>query len=284
MTTRETPTRKTIAILGAAGRMGWPIAKSMARAGHHVLLADDAGEDRPPSARKLPSLVATIRRGATRANVEIVSSSKEASWEADIIVPAVPFEVQTEVARRIENVAAGKIVISVINPLNKTCDGLLTPPTTSAAELLAHDLPHSKIVKAFNTIPTAYIEKPMVAGKFVDVFVAGDDDEAVSTVMQLVRDAGLSPVFVGGLAMSRTLESMMVLLISLCARNQFLEPVGWKVVHDPKTPEADHPRDEGITRGHAESSPAKPRHEEHVGRIHRTSSHIDTRGYHGRHK
>ena len=284
MTTRETPTRKTIAILGAAGRMGWPIAKSMARAGHHVLLADEAGEDCPPSARKLPSLVATIRRGATRANLEIVSSSREASWEADIIVPAVPFEVQAEVARRIQDVVVGKIVISMINPLNKTCDGLLTSPATSAAEVLAHDLPHSKIVKAFNTIPSAHIERPMVAGKIVDVFVAGDDDEAVSTVMQLVRDAGFNPVFVGGLAMSRTLENMMVLLISLCARNQYLEPVGWKVVHDPNTPGADHPRDEGITRGHAESSPAKPRHEEHVVRNHKSSSHIDKRVYHGRHK
>lgn len=284
MATKETLTRKTIAILGAAGRMGWGIAESLARAGHHVLLADDGAEDCPPSARKLPSLVSKIRSRAVRVNVEIVSSSREASWEADIVIPAVPFEVQAEVARRIKDVAAGKIVISVINPLNKTCDGLLTAPSTSAAEVLAQDLPHSKIVKAFNTVPAAHMERPMVDGKIVDVFVAGDDDEAVSTVMQLVRDAGLNPVFVGGLAMSRTLESMMVLLISLCERNHYQEPVGWKVVHDPKTAEAEHPRDEEITRGDAESRPAKPRHEDHVGRNHRSSSHIDTRVYHGRRK
>ena len=284
MATRETPTRKTIAILGAAGRMGWGIAKSLARAGHHVLLADDGGEVCGPSAYELPSLVAKIRCRTTRANVEIVSSSREASLEADIIVPAVPFEVQAEVARRIQDVAAGKIVISVINPLNKTCDGLLTAPTTSAAEVLAQDLPHSKIVKAFNTIPAAHIEGPMAAGRIVDVFVAGDDDEAVSTVMQLVRDAGLNPVFVGGLAMSRTLESMMVLLISLCARNHYPEPAGWKVVHGSETPRADNPRDEGTTTGHAGRSPAKPRHEERVGRTHRSSSHIDKRVYHDRHK
>ena len=267
MAIRETPTRQTIAILGAAGRMGWGIARSMARAGHHVLLADDGAEGCPPSVRKLPSLVARIRGKAARANVEIVSSSREASWEADIIVPAVPFEVQAEVARRIRDVAAGKIVISVINPLNKTCDGLLTAPTTSAAEVLAQELPHSKIVKAFSTVAAAYIEKPMVARKIVDVFVAGDDEEAVSTVMQLVRDAGLNPVFVGGLAVSRTLESMMALLISLSARNPYLDPVGWKVVHEPKTAEADQAQDE-----------------EHVGRNHMRSAHINTRVYHGRRK
>jgi len=284
MATRETPTRMTIAIIGAAGRMGWGIAKILARAGHHVLLADDGEEVCPPLAQKLPSLVAKVRCKEARANLEIVSSSREASWEADIIVPAVPFGVQADVARRIQDVVAGKIIISVSNPLNKTCDGLLTAPTTSAAEVLARDLPHSKIVKAFNTIPPAHIEQPTAVGKIVDVFVAGDDDEAVSTVMQIVRDAGYNPVFVGGLAMSRTLESMMILLISLSARNQYLNPVGWKVVHDLETPEADPPRNEGIPGGHPGRSPAKPRHEEHVGRSQRGSSHIDTRRYHGRHK
>jgi len=248
------------------------------------LLADDGGSDCPPPDRKLSSLVARIRCRATRAHFEVVSSPREASWEADIIIPAVPYELQAEVARRIKDVAAGKIVISVINPLNKTCDGLLTAPSTSAAEMLAQDLPHSKVVKAFNTIPAAHIERPTVAGKTVDVFVAGDDDEAVSTVMQLVRDAGLTPVFVGGLAMSRTLESMMVLLISLCSRNHYPEPVGWKVVHDPKTPGADHPHDEETPRGHAGSSHAQPRHEKGPGRIHETTSHIHTRASHGKHK
>jgi len=284
MATKETLTRETIAILGAAGRMGWEIAKSLARAGHHVLLADEVGTDSPPPARKLPSLVATIRCRAARANVEIVSSSREASWEADIIIPAVSFEAQAEVARRIRDVAAGKIVISVINPLNKTCDGLLTAPTTSAAEVLAQDLPHSKIVKAFNTVPAAYIGRPRADGRIVDVFVAGDDDGAVSTAMQLVRDAGLNPVFVGKLVMSRTLESMMVLLISLSACNHYPEPAGWKVVHEPENPRADRPPDEGTGTGRAEGSHAKPRNVEHAGRNHKSSSHIDKRVYHDRHR
>jgi NADPH-dependent F420 reductase len=284
MAIRETQTKKTIAILGAAGRMGWGIAKSLARAGYRVLLADDLGNDCAAAGERLPSLVAELRLRAPRANIEIVPSSKESSWEADIVISAVPYEVQAEIAHRIKDVVTGKLVISVINPLNKSCDGLLTVPTTSAAEELAQQLPHSKIVKAFNTIFAAHIERPAVAGRNVDVFVAGDNDEAVSTVMHLVKDAGFNPIYVGGLAMSRTLESMMALLISISVQNHYPGPLGWKVMHDANSPEADHSRDDGITRGHAGSSPAQPRQKDYAGRSHRSSSHNDARVYHGRHK
>jgi NADPH-dependent F420 reductase len=216
--------------------MGSGIARSLVGAGYRVLLADDAGHHPAPSGEKLSSLVARLRLRTPGADVRIVSSSREASWEADIVLVAVPYEVQAEVARTIRDVVTGKVVVSTTNPLNNECDGLLTPFTTSAAEELAHHLPHSKIVKAFNTVFAAHIEKPVVAGKTVDVFVAGDDEEAVSTVMQLVRDAGFNPLFVGQLAMSRTLENMTVLLIGLSARNGSLGSVGWKVVHEQPEP------------------------------------------------
>ncbi len=232
MAMKETPTKKTIAILGAKGRMGSGIAQSLVRAGYRVVLAND-GEKEPTSfVDKLSSWVAKLRLRTPRADVRIVPSSREASWEADIILFALPYEVQAGVADKIKDVVTGKIVVSTTNPLNKECDGLLTDSTTSAAEELAQHLPHSKIVKAFNTIFATHIEKPTVAGKIVDVFVAGDDEEAVSTVMQLVKDAGFNPLFVGALAMSRTLENMMVLLLSLSARNHFVGSVGWKVVHE----------------------------------------------------
>ncbi len=239
MATKETPTKKTIALLGARGRMGSGITPALVRAGYRVLLADDGEKDPTPVFEKLSSLVAKLRGKSPKADVGIVASSREASWEADVVLFAVPYEMQATVAREIREVVTGKVVVSTVNPVNKTCDGLLTPPNTSAAEELARQLPHSKIVKAFNTIFPTHIERPAVAGKIVDVFIAGDDEEAVSTVMQLVKDAGFNPLIVGALTMSRTLESMMVLLLSLSARNHFLGPVGWKVVHEPPN-RADH--------------------------------------------
>ena len=153
------------------------------------------------------------------------------SWEADIIIPAVWYQSQPEVADKIREVAMNKIVISIANPLNETFDGLLTDPATSAAEELARLLPHSKIVKAFNTTFAADFESPRLSGLVVDSFVAGDDDEAVRTVAQLVRDSGFNPLIAGKLRASRTLEHMTLLLIGLSMRYKYNWLAGWKVLH-----------------------------------------------------
>ena len=224
--------KKTIAIIGVEGIMGPAMVHGFAKVGYRTLVTHYDEEGLADLTGKIPLLVSKIRLEEPHADIEVASSAREASWEADIVVPTVPYNLQAAVASRIKDVVTGKIVISAINPINETLDGLLTPPTTSAAEELARLLPHSKVVEAFNTIFAVNFDAPEFIGQAVDVFVAGDDDEAVSTVAQLVRDLGLIPLRAGKLSMSRTLENMMVLLISLSLRNHFLKPVGWKVVHD----------------------------------------------------
>jgi hypothetical protein len=186
-----------------------------------------AGKDQS----KLSNLLTKIKESVPNADVEILDCSKEASWEADIIIPAVPFKSQVEVAAKIKDVVTGKIVISISNPLNETYDGLVTDPSTSAAEELAKLLPYSKVVKAFNTVFGADFDAPQIDGKTFDTFIAGDDDEAVLSVTELVKDAGFNPLFAGKLSMSRTLENMMVLLIGLTMRNKYNWHAGWKILH-----------------------------------------------------
>ena len=216
--------KKTIAIIGAAGRMGTGLARNFARAGHRILLAG-------PHQSKLNELLADIKARTPNADVEILDCSHEASWEADLVIPAVPYSAQAEVAAKIKDVVTGKIVISVANPLNEAYDGLVTDAATSAAEELARILPHSKVVKAFNTVFAAEFDSPSVGGRTVDCFVAGDDEEAVATVSALVKDVGFNPLIAGKLLASRTLESMMVLLIGLTMKNSYNRLAGWKVLH-----------------------------------------------------
>jgi 8-hydroxy-5-deazaflavin:NADPH oxidoreductase len=217
--------KQTIAIIGAGGTMGSGLAFTLAKAGHRVLLA---GKTRS----KLEDVQKKILASVPKADTDILDCSNEASWEADVIIPAVPYNEQTAIAEKIRNVVTGKIVISLVNPLNATYDGLATPPTSSAAEELAALLPNAKVVKAFNTVFGADFYTPIIDGKTADCFVAGDNAQAIETVSSLVADAGFQPITAGGLSVSRTLEQMMVLLIGLSMKNNYNWLAGWKVLHN----------------------------------------------------
>jgi NADPH-dependent F420 reductase len=217
-------TKQTIAVIGATGNMGSAISKGLSKGNYRLLLCANDKE-------RLQLLTADIKKNAT-AEVESLDCTVNASWEADIIIMAVPYPAEKEVAGKIRGVANQKIVVSISNPLNSTYDGLLTAPDTSAAEELQKLLPNSKLVKAFNTTFAADFATPVIAGKQVDAFVVGNEAEAVETVTELVKTVGFNPIIAGDLPVSRTLESMTLLLISLTMKYNYNWLAGWKVLHN----------------------------------------------------
>lgn len=217
-------TKQTIAIIGATGSMGSAIAKSLAKGDYRLLLY-------AKNADKVQSLARKIKTAYPAAEVEGIDCSFNASWEADIIIMAVPYGAEKEIALRIKDVANQKVVVSMANPLNETYDGLVTTPDTSAAEELQKLLPNSKIVKAFNTTFAADFTQPVIADKQVDVFIAGNDDEAVATVTVLAQIAGFNPIVAGKLPVSGTLERMQLLLIQLGMKYGYNWLAGWKILH-----------------------------------------------------
>ena len=218
-------TKQTIAIIGATGNMGSAIAKSLSKGNYRLLLFANDQE-------KVLKLAGQIKSESTSADVEELACPVQASWEADIIIAAVPYQAEKEVADKIREMANQKIVISIANPLNDSFDGLVTAPDTSAAEELQKLLPNSKIVKAFNTTFAADFSSPVIDGKTADAFVAGDDEEAVQIVSELVLTAGFNPVIAGGLSVSRTLEIMQLLLIQLGLKYDYNWLAGWKILHN----------------------------------------------------
>jgi 8-hydroxy-5-deazaflavin:NADPH oxidoreductase len=218
-------TKQTIAIIGATGSMGSAISKSLAK-GNYRLLLKAGNQD------EIDQLIDEIVKTTPQAEVEGIACSKEACWEADIIIAAVPYSAEAEVAERIREVANQKIVISIANPLNETYDQLVTTADTSAAEELQKLLPNSKVVKAFNTTFAADFSNPVIDGKQADAFIAGDDKEALETVSELVNTAGFNPVVAGGLSVSRTLENMQLLLIRLGMKYNYNWLAGWKILHN----------------------------------------------------
>jgi 8-hydroxy-5-deazaflavin:NADPH oxidoreductase len=215
---------QTITIIGATGNMGSAISKSLSKGNYRLLLCSND----PDEARLLAQEVKMLNPSA---QVEGLDCSHSASWEADIIIWAVPFNAEGEIASKIKEVANQKIVVSIANPINETFDGLVTPAGSSAAEELQKLLPNSKVVKAFNTTFAADFTTPVINGKQVDAFVAGNDSEAVDTVTELVKTAGFRPIVAGKLAVSGTLERMQLLLIQLGIKNGYNWLAGWKILH-----------------------------------------------------
>lgn len=206
---------KTIAIIGATETMGSAIARSLSKSNpYRLLLMSDEPE-------KLADLRTEIEKNAQHQEVFAMSCAREASWEADIIIVATPYESEKEIAEKIREVATGKIVISISNLLNQPGNELATSSGTSAAEELQRLLPTSKVVKTFNTTFADNFKTTTIDSKTADVFIAGNNGNAVETVAEIVRTAGLNPIVAGDLSVSRTLERMR--------NNNWL--AGWKILH-----------------------------------------------------
>ena len=109
----------------------------------------------------------------------------------------------------------GKVVVDITNPVNDSFDGLVTPPDGSAAQELAAAAPGARVVKAFNTTFATTLREGAVAGQTLDVFLAGDDEDAKATIAQLAEDGGLRPVDAGPLGRARELEAAGLLHMTL---------------------------------------------------------------------
>ena len=218
-------TKQAVVVIGATGKMGWAIAKTISKGNYRILLFST-------DPLKVQVLLNDIISENSSADVEIVDGALEACWEADIIIVAVPYTSEKDIAEIIRKVINQKIVISVSNPLNESYTGLTTMPGTSAAEELQKLLPHAKVIKAFNTTFANDFAKPFINGQQLDCFIAGNDEDALEIVYDLVKVTGFNPVIAGDLSVSRILESMQFLLMHLSMQKNYQNIAGWKILHD----------------------------------------------------
>src|SRR5678816_3528787 len=128
-------TKQVVAVIGASESMGSAIAKSISKGNYRVLLQSVNFE-------KVQCIADEIRMDNASSDVDAVPSAMEASWEADIIILAIPYAAEQNVAQDISKVVNQKIVISVSSPVNDAHTASVTLPYSSAAEELQTRLPH----------------------------------------------------------------------------------------------------------------------------------------------
>lgn len=191
-----------VTIIGA-GNMGRAIGTRAVAGGHEVELLDRNPEDANALAQDL---------GESASALEARSP-----FGGEVVVIALYYPFTLEAVEQYRDQLAGKVVVEISNPVDvETWDRLVVPPDSSGAEEAAKLVPQgTPVVKAFNTTFAGTLVAGEVAGQRLDVFIAGDDQDAKQKVAQIIEDGGLRPIDAGPLHRARQLEQAGLLHIVL---------------------------------------------------------------------
>lgn len=175
-----------IGVIGA-GRMGGTLAVLLARAGHHLLVANSKGPE------SLRDLVAEAGPGA-----EAVTAAGAAE-RGEVIILALPWGRPAALPR--PDAVKGKIVVDAMNAFGRG-RGTSGSGSTSSSEQTAKALPGARVVKAFNTLNFQLMRAAAdrSGSDRLSLFVASDDADAKQVVAGLMNDMGFAAIDTGTLA------------------------------------------------------------------------------------
>ena len=196
-----------VTIIGS-GNMGRGIGTRAVMGGHSVNFVG----------RNLEVLekVAVEVRAFAKNGAKVSTATVDEAEFGDVVVFAVWYGTNLELAKQLGNRLAGKVVVDIANPLNATYDGLATAADSSSAEDLAMAIASgARVVKAFNTTFAGTLLTGESGGQKLDVFIAGDDADAKAKVAQIVTDGGMRAVDTGPLSRARQIEGLGLLHIVL---------------------------------------------------------------------
>jgi len=127
----------------------------------------------------------------------IIPKSLQDAVKAEIVLLAVPFGTQKEVAKAGKS-WQGKIVIDVTNAYGVAPEELGNLPSSV---VISQAFPGARLVKAFNSLPAETLaEDPNIKGGRRVVFLSSDDESAASEVAALIEQLDFAPVQLGKLA------------------------------------------------------------------------------------
>jgi predicted dinucleotide-binding enzyme len=182
--------------------MGGKLGTIFARAGHEVVFSYARSNE------KLKRL-ARDAHGNARAG-----TPREAAHDADALLLAVHWSRIDDVLSQTGDLS-GKLIVSCSLPMNADDTELVVAHTSSGAEELAKMIPKSRIVAAFNTVPSEVLFSVFEAkGKTTkpSLVYCGDDRSGKKVAAALIRDVGFDPVDAGPLRIARYIEPFALLV------------------------------------------------------------------------
>ena len=209
---RQAVTR--IGIIGS-GNIGGAVGLKWAEAGHEILF----------SSRHPEELTELVERAGPRTRAGLPA---EAAAFGEVVLIAVPYAALPQVGQDYTPLMQGKVVIDCGNPYPRRDgpmaeDALAKGTGVASAEFL----PGVRLVRAFNAISYRSVEREAHrAGEQVGIPIAGDDQDALRIVSDLVVDAGFDPVVVGPLARAREFDQGSAVYVTDMTAAQLREALG----------------------------------------------------------
>jgi 8-hydroxy-5-deazaflavin:NADPH oxidoreductase len=204
-----------IGVLGGTGPAGQGVAARLAAVGHDVVLGS---RDRDRAVAIVDELKS---RWGDRVKTLEPGTNPQAA-EAEVVVIATVAEAAVPTASYLADKLNGKVVIAMANGLEKRGREFraVLPDEGSIAEAIQAAAPGAKVVAALQHVPAAALGD-LDHTLESDVLVAGDDDDARTTVLDLIDGIpGLRAFDAGSLANAHGIEAVAAPLLTINLRHK----------------------------------------------------------------
>jgi hypothetical protein len=202
---------ETLGFVGGTGPLGRGLAVRLGQAGHRILVGSrDAG--------RAGEAAAKVR--AKDPEVDVTGTTNLEAAGAEIVFVTVPYEAQRPTLPTLGSVLDGKIVVSCVAAFSFDDHGPcpVKVEAGSAAQECQELLPGARVVGAFQNVSAVKLLRvpdPVEA----DILLTGDDTGACEAVAELVqRIPGMAPIQAGPLRLSRPVEELTAVLVSVNKR------------------------------------------------------------------
>jgi 8-hydroxy-5-deazaflavin:NADPH oxidoreductase len=193
-----------VGILGS-GDVAQTLGRGFASHGHAVRLGS-----RTPDSEKLK-----VWRKEAQGETSTGTFAETASYGDILVFATLGSAVDDVIGLAGPKNFAGKLIIDATNALDFSKGmppGLFTGLTDSLGERIQRNLPTSKVVKCFNTVPNSRMINP--GDKGAEMLICGNDPEAKRQVVQILKQFGWAgAIDIGGIGESRWLEAFVPLWV-----------------------------------------------------------------------
>ena len=221
-----------VGIIGGTGGMGKGFALRWSKNNDVIVGSRDAG--RAASSAEEYTNLAKESFGQINGTIS-GNDNLSVAKESDVLVLSIPYEnIDSLCSEILPEIKDSCVVVSPIVPMIKTDVGFEFIPIKEnkpySYQLVSKYLKDkSKLVSAFHVISEKKLVNPTLELDY-DIFVCGDDKDAVGVVNGLINEIqGLRPIYLGPGELSYMAEIATPLLLNAMIRNKIKNP-GIKII------------------------------------------------------